>query len=49
MGWLSVERLLDAVAGRPLPRIIDTGAVFVDRSNIDTYKAVMEADNSGKL
>jgi ribose transport system substrate-binding protein len=49
MGWLSVERLLDAVGGRPLPRIIDTGAVFVDRRNIDTYKAMMEADNSGKL
>jgi len=49
MGWLSVEQLLDAVGGRPMPRIIDTGAVFVDRSNIDTYKAAMAADNSGKL
>lgn len=49
MGWLSVERLLDAVGGRPLPRIIDTGAMFVDRSNIGTYKAMMEADNDGKL
>ncbi len=49
MGWLSVERLLDAVGGRPVPRIIDTGAVFVDRSNIDTYKGMMEADNPGKL
>ena len=39
MGWLSVERLLDAVAGRPVPRVIDTGVVFVDRRNIDTYKA----------
>ena len=49
MGWLSVERLRDAVALRPLPRVIDTGTVFVDRANIDTYKAMMEADNSGKL
>ena len=49
MGRLSVEQLLDAVNGRPVPRVIDTGAVFVDRSNIDTYKATMEADNSGKL
>jgi ribose transport system substrate-binding protein len=49
MGWLSVEQLLEAVGGRPMPRIIDTGAVFVDRSNIDTYKAAMAADNSGKL
>jgi len=45
MGWLSVQRLLDAVAGRPLPRVIDTGVVFVDRGNLDTYKAMMEARN----
>ena len=49
MGWLSVERLLDAVANRPVPRVIDTGVVFVDRSNIDTYKGVMEADNNRRL
>jgi len=49
MGWLSVRRLLDAVAGRALPRIIDTGVVFVDRGNLDTYKAEMEADNRREL
>jgi len=49
MGWLSVERLMDAMANRPLPRVIDTGVVFVDRSNIDTYKGVMEADNNRRL
>ena len=49
MGWLSVERLLDALANRPLPRIIDTGVVFVDRRNIDTYKGSMEAENSRQL
>jgi ribose transport system substrate-binding protein len=48
MGWLSVERLLDAVNGRPVPTVIDTGAVFVDRGNIDTYKARMEAENGGR-
>jgi ribose transport system substrate-binding protein len=46
MGWLSVERLMDAVKGRAVPRVIDTGVVFVDRLNIDTYKRSMEADNS---
>ncbi len=46
MGWLSVERLLDAVNGRAVPRVIDTGVVFVDRRNIDTYKDSMEADNT---
>ncbi len=45
MGWLSVEKLLDAVRGRKVPRIIDTGVVFVDRRNIDTYRTSMEADN----
>jgi hypothetical protein len=49
MGWLSVERLLDAVANRPLPKVIDTGVVFVDRKNIDTYRGMMEADNSRSL
>lgn len=46
MGWLSVERLMDAVDGRPVPRVIDTGVVFVDRSNIDTYQRSMEEGNS---
>lgn len=46
MGWLSVERLIDAVHGRAVPKVIDTGVVFVDRGNIDTYKAKMEADNN---
>ncbi|MGA2762623.1 MAG: sugar-binding protein [Spirochaetia bacterium] len=46
MGWLSVERLLDAVNGRPVPRVIDTGVVFVDHGNVDTYKGMMEADNT---
>jgi ribose transport system substrate-binding protein len=49
MGWFSVERLLDAVAGRAVPRVIDTGVVFVDRKNIDTYRKVMEIDNNRQL
>jgi ribose transport system substrate-binding protein len=46
MGWLSVERLMDAVNGRPVPKVIDTGVVFVDRRNIGTYRQSMEADNT---
>jgi ribose transport system substrate-binding protein len=46
MGWLSVERLRDAVEGRSVPKVIDTGVVFVDRRNIDTYQQRMEADNT---
>jgi ribose transport system substrate-binding protein len=49
MGWLSVERLNDAVNGRTLPRVIDTGVVFVARGNIDTYKVSMQADNTHQL
>ena len=45
MGWLSVERLLDAVNGRPVPDFIDTGVVFVDRTNIDTYRGQMDGSN----
>lgn len=46
MGWLLVERLLDAASGRTIPREIDTGVVFVDRGNVDSYKTAMEADNA---
>ncbi len=49
MGWLSVQRLLDAAAGRAVPKVIDTGVIFVDRANLDTYKAEMEADNRREL
>jgi len=49
MGWLSVERLLDAVANKTLPRVIDTGVIFVDRRNVDTYKGMMEAENNRQL
>ena len=37
MGWLSIEELLAAVHGRSIPKVIDTGVVFVDRSNLSTY------------
>jgi ribose transport system substrate-binding protein len=47
MGWLSIERLLDAVHGRPVPAFIDTGVVFVDRRNVASYKALMEGGATG--
>ncbi len=47
MGWLSVERLLDAVDGRPIPRFIDTGVVFVDKSNVETYTQKMRKEPVG--
>jgi ribose transport system substrate-binding protein len=49
MGWLSVERLMDAANGHAVPRVIDTGVVFVDRRNIDTYRKAMEADNNSRM
>jgi len=49
MGWLSIARLLDAVQGRPLPSVIDTGVMFVDRLNVDTYESVMQAENARQL
>ncbi|HUX20463.1 MAG TPA: substrate-binding domain-containing protein, partial [Spirochaetia bacterium] len=39
MGWLSVEELLAAVHGRPIPKVIDTGVVFVYKSNLSSYTA----------
>lgn len=41
MGWLSVENLIDATKGKKIPEIIDTGVVFVEKSNVDTYMADM--------
>jgi ribose transport system substrate-binding protein len=48
MGWLSVEKLRDAVNGRSIPPFIDTGVIFVDRRNISTYRTSMETDGTGR-
>ncbi|HUW42554.1 MAG TPA: sugar-binding protein [Rectinemataceae bacterium] len=42
MGWLSVEKLLDAINNKPIPKVIDTGVLIVDKSNVDTYMADMK-------
>ncbi len=44
MGWLSVEELLAAIDGKPIPKVIDTGVVFVDRSNLATYSGQMRSE-----
>ncbi len=41
MGWMSVEKLLDAADGKPLPKVIDTGVIIVTKGNIDTYQQAM--------
>lgn len=45
MGRLSVESLKDAVEGKPVPRVMDTGVVFVDRGNIGSYAARLRAED----
>jgi len=44
MGWLSVEKLLDAVDGKPLPKEIDTGVLIITKANVDTYMQDMRKE-----
>ncbi|HET7839660.1 MAG TPA: sugar-binding protein [Rectinemataceae bacterium] len=44
MGWLSVEKLLDATAGKPIDKVIDTGVLIVDKSNVDNYMVDMKKE-----
>lgn len=44
MGWLSVEKLLDAVNGKPLPKEIDTGVLIITKANADTYMQDMKKE-----
>jgi ribose transport system substrate-binding protein len=44
MGWLAVEKLLDAVANRPLPKEIDTGVLIVSKDNVDSYLVEMKRE-----
>jgi ribose transport system substrate-binding protein len=44
MGWLSLEKLLEAVNNRPLPAQIDTGVVIINKDNVDTYMQDMKKD-----
>lgn len=44
MGWLAVEKLLDAIAGRSFSKVIDTGVVVVTKANVDSYQADMRKE-----
>jgi ribose transport system substrate-binding protein len=44
MGWLSVEKLLDATAGKEIPKNIDTGMLVVTKDNVDTYMDEMKKE-----
>jgi ribose transport system substrate-binding protein len=37
MGWMSVEKLLDACNGKAVEKQYDTGIIFVTKANMDTY------------
>src|SRR5712691_2511604 len=44
MGWLSVEKLLDAIDGKPLPKEIDTGVLVITKQNVDSYMQDMKKE-----
>jgi len=44
MGWLAVEKLLQACEGKPIDREIDTGVIFVTKDNVDTYMQDMREE-----
>jgi ribose transport system substrate-binding protein len=48
MGWLSIEALRDAVAGKPLPKVTDTGVLFVAKDNVGSYMEEMKKEFTGK-
>jgi ribose transport system substrate-binding protein len=48
MGWLSIEALRDAVAGKPLPKVTDTGVLFVAKDNVGSYMDEMKKEFAGK-
>jgi ribose transport system substrate-binding protein len=44
MGWLSVEKLLDAIDNKPFPKEIDTGVLIITKANVDTYMQEMKKE-----
>jgi len=44
MGWLSVEALLDATKGKTLPKVTDTGVLFVTKDNVGSYMDEMKKE-----
>jgi len=48
MGWLSVEALLDATKGKTLPKVTDTGVLFVTKANVGSYMDEMKKEFAGR-
>jgi len=48
MGWLSVEALLDATKGKKLPKVTDTGVLFVTKDNVGSYMDEMKKEFAAK-
>jgi ribose transport system substrate-binding protein len=48
MGWLSIEALRDAMAGKTLPKVTDTGVLFVAKDNVGSYMDEMKKEFAGK-
>ncbi len=44
MGWLSVEKLMEAIDGKSLPKEIDTGVLVINKGNVDTYMQDMKKE-----
>jgi ribose transport system substrate-binding protein len=44
MGWQSVELLLNLVNDKPIQKIIDTGIIIVDKSNVNSYLDEMKKE-----
>jgi len=44
MGWRSIEALLDAGKGKTLPKVTDTGVLFVTKANVNNYMADMKKE-----
>ena len=44
MGWLSVEKLRDALENKPLTKVIDTGVLIITKDNVDTYMQDMKKE-----
>ena len=44
MGWLSIEKLLDAAEEKEIPKNIDTGILIVEKNNVDTYMEDMKKE-----
>ena len=48
MGGLSIEALRDAAAGKQLPKVTDTGVLFVGKDNVGSYMEEMKKEFAGK-